>query len=186
VISTAPKIKLEKEEARSAILDQDAVAKLLSVAKQPLRDVIQIVLDCGMRPAEVFAMRWEDINWDTQVIFIPRGKTKRARRFIPMSKRVAEALQVRRGDKADGWVFPSDSEAGHLTTVAKAFQKARKDAGLPSDIVLYCGRHTFGTKLLANTGNLSLVMRAMGHSSAQTAMIYQHPDLEMVRTVMNG
>lgn len=60
-----------------------------------------------------------------------------------------------------------------------------KKAGLPKNIVLYSGRHTFGTRLLANTGNLSLVMRAMGHSSPQTAMIYQHPDLEVIRTVMD-
>ena len=72
-----------------------------------------------------------------------------------------------------------------LAECAKVFQKARREAGLSKDIVLYTGRHTFGTKLLACTGNLSLVMRAMGHSSVQTAMIYQHPDLEMVRDVMN-
>jgi hypothetical protein len=29
-------------------------------------------------------------------------------------------------------------------------------------------------------------VRAMGHSSVQTAMIYQHPDLERVRSVMDS
>ena len=36
------------------------------------------------------------------------------------------------------------------------------------------------------TGNLPLVMSAMGHTNAQTAMIYQHPSLETIRTVVNG
>jgi hypothetical protein len=35
------------------------------------------------------------------------------------------------------------------------------------------------------TGDLSLVMRALGHVNAQTAMIYQHPSLETVRNVVN-
>jgi hypothetical protein len=34
-------------------------------------------------------------------------------------------------------------------------------------------------------GDLSLVMRALGHTNAQTAMIYQHPSLERVRDVVN-
>ena len=37
------------------------------------------------------------------------------------------------------------------------------------------------TKVLAATGDLSLVMRTLGHSNAQTAMIYQHPSMEDVR-----
>jgi site-specific recombinase XerD len=40
-------------------------------------------------------------------------------------------------------------------------------------------------KVMGATGDLSLVMRALGHSSAQTAMIYQHPSLERVRSVVN-
>lgn len=58
--------------------------------------------------------------------------------------------------------------------------------GIPEDLVLYSRRHTFGTKLLESTGNLSLVTRALGHSSAQTTMIHRHPDLEIIRTVMDG
>ncbi|HZL25188.1 MAG TPA: site-specific integrase [Acidobacteriaceae bacterium] len=186
LIMAAPRVKLLKEEGRSEIIDAKSTVKLLAVAKQPLHDVAVIVLDCGMRPSEVFEMRWEDLAWDTEMIFIPRGKTKQSRRLLPMSARVREALQARWDGQASGWVFPADSRCGHITTVAKAFQNARKAAGLSKEIVVYSGRHAFGTKLLASTGNLSLVMRAMGHSSVQAAMIYQHPDLETVRSVMNG
>jgi integrase/recombinase XerC len=69
--------------------------------------------------------------------------------------------------------------------VAKAFEQAREAVGLPKEIVLYSARHTFATKVMGATGDLSLVMRALGHSSAQTAMIYQHPSLERVRSVVN-
>ncbi len=185
VIVAAPRIKLMKEEGRSATIDSEAEAKLLAVAKQPLRDVLIIMLDSGMRPGEVFRMCWEDIDWTRGTIFIPRGKTPRSRRYLPMSDRVADTLHLRRKDQEQGWVFPSDSKPGHLTTVATAFETARAKAKLSSDIKLYSARHTFATKIMGATGDLSLVMRTLGHTNAQTAMIYQHPSLERVRDVVN-
>jgi integrase len=50
----------------------------------------------------------------------------------------------------------------------------------------HCGRHDYGTRVLQGTGNLAVVMRAMGHGSPSTAMKYQHPELEQVRRVLNG
>ena len=164
VIMAAPRIKLMKEYGRSALIDSEAERKLLKAAKQPLHDVLTLILDSGMRPGEVFQMRWEDIAWDRGMIFIPRGKTKLSRRYIPMSERVIKALHIRRKGAAEGWVFPSDSVTGHVTTVAKAFEDARTAAGLSKEIVLYSARHTFATKIMGATGNLSLVMRALGHT----------------------
>ena len=149
IIAAAPKIKLFKEEGRSALINDEAEAKLLAVAKQLLRDVLTIMLDCGMRPGEVFQMCWEDIDWDRNVIFIPRGKTRLARRFLPMSERIITVLQARKKEQTEGWVFPSDSKPGHLTTVASAFETARAQAKLSSEIMLYSARHTFATKILA-------------------------------------
>ncbi len=66
VIAAAPRIKLMKEEGRSATIDSEAEGKLLAVAKQPLRDVLIIVLDSGMRPGEVFRLCWEDSSMGTE------------------------------------------------------------------------------------------------------------------------
>lgn len=186
LIATAPRVKLFKEEGRSALINDEAETKLLNAARQPLKDVLIMMLDCGMRPGEVFQMRWEDIDWDRQVIFIPRGKTRLSRRYLPMSERIFAVLSARKRDQVEGWIFPSDSRSGHLTTVATAFETARRDAELSKEIKLYSARHTFATKVLAATGNLSLVMRTLGHSNAQTAMIYQHPSMEDVRQVVNA
>jgi hypothetical protein len=42
------------------------------------------------------------------------------------------------------------------------------------------------SSVLQGTGNLAVVMRAMGHGSPSTAMKYQNPELEQVRRVLNG
>ncbi len=69
---------------------------------------------------------------------------------------------------------------GHITTVNKAFAEAREKAKLPEGLVLYSTRHTFGTDLMQQTGNVKLVMKSMGHIDVKTAMRYQHPETGQV------
>jgi len=63
----------------------------------------------GMRNGrELYRMRIENIDWNNRVIFNPNSKTKKGRRFIPMSDRVLDILLIRRAGREEGWVFPSD------------------------------------------------------------------------------
>ena len=186
LIRTAPRIKLTKEHGRSVLIDHIAETKLLAVAEQPLRDVLLILLDTGMRPAEVFRMRWENVSGRERVIFIPHGKTRNSRRFVPISQRVLDALLIRGAGRTEGWVFPSlRSKTGHIATVEKQFLTARRKAGISPSVVLYSARHSFATHALAATGNLAAVMKALGHSDARTAMIYQHPGIEEIRRAVD-
>ena len=135
---------------------------------------------------ELFCARIEDVDWNNRVFFIPDSKTENGRRFVPLSDRVLDLLKGRCGERREGWIFPAFSASGHLTTVDKKFRDARREAELPEKLVLYCGRHDYGTRVLQGTGNLAVVMRTMGHDSPTTAMKYQHPELEQVRRVLNG
>jgi integrase len=185
LIRQAPRIHLAEESGRDGVMDDAAEAKLLEVASQPLRDVILVVRDMGLRPEEVFCMRWEHVHWDTRLYFNPKGKSRKARRWVPLSNRVFDALRLRAGNDSD-WVFPSKrSASGHLTTVSKQFRRARTMAGLPKWLVLYHARHAFGTYAMAQTKNPALVRDVMGHADLRTTMIYQHPDLEPLRQVID-
>lgn len=186
LLGVAPRIRLRKEYGREHIIDALTEAKLLANAKQPLRDVLIIMQDCGARPEEVFRIRVENINWNTRTIFNPHGKTRKARRHLPMSDRMLDILLARCGDRKEGWLFPSKrAKGGHLTTVAKQFREARTIAGLPTSLVLYCARHTFGTTAYAATGNLAAVMDAMGHQDVRTTIKYQHQDIGVIREAIN-
>jgi len=50
LIQSCPRIKLLKERGRDVLIDPVTEAKLLSSSPQPLRDVILIMQDTGMRP----------------------------------------------------------------------------------------------------------------------------------------
>lgn len=145
-----------------------------------------MIQDTGMRPEEVFRIRIENIHWNQRSIFNPNGKTKAARRHVPISERMLDLLLIRCSNKPEGWLLPSrKAKCGQLTTVAKQFRDARTKAGLPESLVLYCARHTFGTAAYGATGNLAMVMNVMGHTDVRTAMRYQHPVLDSVREAID-
>lgn len=197
LIRRAPKLKLAQEHERSLRLDEDRERKLLAGAKACkwrsarclalFSDVVVLVRDAGLRDErELFQVRIENLDFERKLIRVPDSKTPAGEREVPMSDRVYGLLQARCQGRTEGWLFPSKrSQSGHLTTVAKHFQQARHKAGLPEDLVMYCGRHDFGSRIYAKTGNRNAVMVVMGHKDVKTAMRYQHADLEIVRAALN-
>jgi len=180
-------LRLDDESERKLLLAISQLTRWKPYQQSLLSDVIVLVRDTGMRnKKELFRMKIEDIDFATRTIFIPDSKTPTGRRFVPMSDRVVKILTVRCGEKREGWLFPARrSQSGHLTTVDKLFRASRTKAGLPEKLVLYCGRHDFGTELLRRTRNMALVMRVMGQKTIKAAMAYQHPELDQVRSVLN-
>lgn len=203
LIVRAPKLKLAKEFARELRLDESSEEKLLAAAAtcgwratslQLFRDIVQLMRDTGMRNGrELYRIRIENLDFKARSIFIPDSKTPEGRRTVPMSDRAFEILRRRSLDnsgeqKKEGWLFPAarkKAKVPYLTSIGKHFVEAREKAGLPRSLVLYCGRHDFGTVITARTGNLKAVMKVMGHSDFKTAMRYQHPEVEIVRAALN-
>ena len=189
VIHETPAINLLEERERTMLLDQDAEEQLLAVAEQPLADIIKLMRDLGVRNGkELYPLRVEHINWRKHLVRIPDSKTKAGERLVPLSHRAEEILRDRCGDRKEGWVFPSCRKGTHITggLVNKQWVRARKKAGLPKDLVLYCGRHDYGTEMTERTGNLKAVMEVMGHVDVKTAMKYQHPGLRVVREAIRA
>ncbi len=196
LIRRAPKIKLLPEQERLLRRDDEAERKILAAAAdckwrpktlELFRDIVMLARDTGMRnEKELYRIRIEDIGWDRHIVLVPDSKTVTGIREVPLSDRALKILRRRCGDDPEGWVFPSKrAKAGHLTTMAVKFRQARAKAGLPKNLVLCCGRHGFGTRVLKKTGNLKLVMQTMGQKDVKTAMKYQHPELDIVRTALN-
>ena len=92
------KITLAKgERQRDRVLTDGEWQQYIVECPQPWRDAATIIRGKGMRPGEVFSLRWENIhlNGSGGLIQITDGKTKAARRMLPMLPVVYEALKSR-------------------------------------------------------------------------------------------
>jgi integrase len=188
VIKHAPKFKYHEEVEREATFDAATEDNFLSEARQPMRDVFLSVQDAGMRPDEVFRMKVTHVLWRKSLIFIPRGKSEKAHRHVPLSDRLRAALWARAQGTTSEWMFPSKrSRSGHLehSGVAKAFRKHRNQLGITKDLVLYSARHTFGTDLMDEMGDLVKAGKVMGHSSTRITERYIHPELKQLAGTIN-
>jgi len=150
ILPSAPRTKLRKEKERTDVFTAEREKTFQEAASQPLKDVFLIIQGAGMRPDEVIRMRWNNVLWDKNLIFIPEGKTDKAKRHVPLSDRVRSLLRVRAQDAKSEWFFPSKRRKGHISyfPIARDFVATRRAAGLPDDLVLYSARHSFATDML--------------------------------------
>lgn len=182
-------VSIEDESRLMKAIDHAAsIRRYKKRPASPLNDVLVLMLDSGMRDGEVVRMEIQNIHPDEGYYFNPRGKTKRARRRVPLSKRTLVRLQERRGERREGWVFPSrKSKSGHieLRGLQKQFRIIADALNIPRELKLYCSRHTFGTVTMDETRNPYAVMQAMGHEDLDTTMGYMHNDVMQLKAVID-
>jgi integrase len=83
------KITLAKgERQRDTVLAENDWDRYIENCPQPWHDAAIIIRGTGMRPGEAFALRWENIylNGTGGLIQVTEGKTKAARRMLPMAR----------------------------------------------------------------------------------------------------
>jgi len=170
------------------VLTFDEQAAYLAHASLPLRDVAEIMLDTGMRPEEVFRIRVENIDLRGKTIFNPFGKTRAARRTIPMTDNVVAILRPR-AKKAtrmgSPFVFASPHDAQMpIGSVKKAHRGAVSRAGIKGHFRLYDLRHTFATRAVASGADLPTLSTILGHASILMTMRYVHPAAEQKRAAI--
>ena len=186
-IEKPAKIALAKgERMRDRVLTDKEMVAYLGACPQPWRDVATIIRGTGMRPGEVFVLRWPHVllNGTGGLIQIAEGKTKASRRVLPMVAEVYAALKSRseaQGRPVDGWVFPSSSREGHFNKdAAKDQHRKALDDSKVKDFEPYCLRHTALTRLAESGCDAFTLARIAGHSSITITQRYCHPQAEAV------
>jgi len=194
LIPSAPSIKrLDGEVGRERIVTHEEERTYLAVAKQPLRDIATAIIDTGMRPEEVFRMRWENLHLRPTGegrfghVFNPNGKTKYARRNIPLTARLKALLEMRHEAQRkpkEGWVFPAPTKSERVESVKSQHRKALKDSKV-KPFVLYSLRHTMLTRLGESGAEAFTIQKIAGHSSAVISQRYVHPTPALIENAFS-
>lgn len=179
------------EVQRDRVLTDSEIEKYLAASPQPWKDCATLIVDEGFRPSEAFSLRWQNVlfnNDGSGLIRVVEGKSKAARRTLPMTPRVYGILSARwesAGKPSDGYLFPSFGKAGHVTQdgMKDQHKKALESSG-GAAFVPYVLRHTCLTKLGESAGgNVFILAGIAGHSSITVTQRYIHPQTEAIQRV---
>jgi len=191
------KITLAKgERQRDTVLADADWQRYIAECPQPWRDAAVIIRGTGMRPGEAFALRWENIylNGTGGLIQVTEGKTKAARRMLPMVPAVYAALKAKweaTEKPEEGWLFPSSSREGHFNkdtakdqhkrALDRANAKAKAEGAKAIKIFQpYVLRHTALTQLAEAGCDVFTLARIAGHSSITITQRYVHPQADSI------
>jgi site-specific recombinase XerD len=176
----APKIP----ERRVVPFAEEEARRLLVAAKRSRdRAIILVLLDTGIRRAEICRLSVDDWSPGFLKIF---GKGKKER-LVPLSPPTEAALVAQLGDRKirgrgvdGGSALFSCVISGHPmtgTTISSIMRRLEKYSGV-TNVHCHRFRHTFAITYLRNGGDIYTLQKILGHSTLETVKIY----LDIVRT----
>lgn len=181
------------------ILTVREVDRLLSIAKEGLDSearpagerlraarmnaLLELLYATGLRVTELVSLPRHALRGRDPLIAV-KGKGGRerlvvvsepARQAVDLYRRI---LKERYPQAADGpWLFPADSDSGHLTrqAFARDLKMVAAAAGIATHRVSpHVLRHAFASHLLQNGADLRIVQELLGHADIATTQIYTH------------
>ena len=180
------------------VLGEGEVETLLSRAAEGIEDaarpfgerlraarmacLLEVLYATGLRVSELVALPRRAASTREPLLTI-RGKGGRER-LVPLSgpakaaiARYRDLLESRPGAGEGPWLFPADSESGHLTrqAFARDLKVVAGAAGIAAaKISPHVRRHAFASHLLQNGADLRVVQELLGHADVSTTQIYTH------------
>jgi integrase len=142
--------------------------------KQDNQDVLVCLLHLGARISEAHNLRWSDVDFANNTIFVRRLKNGDDT-LLMMTKALRVVLERRCAAKSDNWVFPTKSGDGKAN--ANWVKDVVERAGIDLDagkVTSHTFRHSAATRLLRAGMDIRKVQHFLGHKSIQSTLVYLH------------
>ncbi len=144
----------------------------------------RLMLNTGLRVSEVTALRWNNIDFDSNKLMVREGKGAKDR-TLWISEDISEDLREWRDRQAEElgerskYVFTTmrEGKSGNRLSIQQVWETLKtyvRKAGIEKNVSPHTLRHTFATDLYRETKDIRLVQKALGHSDLSTTMIYTH------------
>lgn len=164
------------EESLPVYLDKAALVKLMEATRNHTRDraVLETIYSTGVRGSELLNIRLEDIKWDTNQIWIRKGKGNKER-FVLFTTECAERLKQYLANRniespylfANRWGKPFS-----LTWLEKIFNQYIRELNLGYKVTPHTMRHTFAAHLAEKNMPQSFIQELLGHANINSTKIY--------------
>ena len=176
----------EIKELYKIVENQEAITQKQEALNHLDKVLLTIYYGCGLRRTEGININIEDINFDTRILHVKKGKNSK-QRLIPFNKTSSKVLQdwvfehrtILIKDKKESKLFINfygePFTGGRLGVRLKSIIDQSDNIDIKQkSITLHSLRHSIATHLLANGMDIQKVQRFLGHSSLETTQIYTH------------
>lgn len=176
--SPAQNIKLFKEnnERTSWLNDEQVKALFLACEADPnpyTGALFPFLLFTGARLGEALAARWDNMDLERAMWFIPDAKSGRGR-YVPLSDQAITQLKKLSRQSNNPHVFCGHVKSKSLVNATKPWRRVREAAGIPEHFRIHDLRHTFASWGVSNGVDLYHIQALLGHSTAQMTQRYSH------------
>lgn len=176
----------EVKELYKIVDNQQSITQKQEALNYQDKVLLTIYYGCGLRRTEGINVSIDDINFDTRVLHVKKGKNNKER-LIPFNQTTSKILQdwvyeyrmLLVKNKTEHKLFINyygkPLSGGRLNDRLKNIVNQSENIELKEKtITLHSLRHSIATHLLANGMDLQKVQRFLGHSSLETTQIYTH------------
>lgn len=178
IINPVPLVKKPATpQSRCRMLTEEELKRLYAALTPKIKSsnhwilpLTKFALESGMRRGEILGMRWNDLNLDKRIAYIPLTKNGQPR-TVPLTTAAIEILH-KLPRNLDGRVFPVTP-----FTLSAAIDRARRKAKL-DDFHFHDLRHMAITRLAEKLPNLIELSAVSGHKSLAMLKRYYHPNPE--------
>ncbi len=173
--------KIKESKGKDRILSLEEEDGLLAHASEPVRSLIVIGLNCGIRvKREGLTLEWESINFKDRTLTVEAAFAKNHEmREIPLNSVALEVLRRLKSTTPGPWVFMTRGKRKggpwrKLKNFRTAFETARRNAKLSDDITPHSLRHTWASRLGMAGVSTKTLMELGGWSDPKMVVRYQH------------
>jgi integrase len=170
------------------VLTAAEIEKLLSELKDPWRTAVYVAVTTGLRVSELLALKWADVDIAAGEIHLSRGivrqrigemKTEASRKPIPLDAGLADVLTQWRGrcpyNQDTDYIFASPDKKGLQPYWPNAamedhIRPAAMRAGIQKRLGWHTLRHTFGTLVKSQGGDVATTQALLRHANVSITM----------------
>lgn len=160
-----------------ALLSRAEVQRVLGhAANLTHRTMLMTTYAAGLRLNEVIHLRVHDIDSARMTIRVEQGKGGQDRYTVLSAHLLAALRAYWTVEHPTAWLFPArgGDRPMHETSLQKAYQAAKRRAGITKPGGIHALRHAFATHLLEAGVDLHTIQRLLGHKSITTTTRYWH------------
>lgn len=140
----------------------------------------------GQRRGNVLSMRWEDIDFTTDVWFIPKTKNGTSLRVPLVGQLVLMLKELKLQSGGNPWVFPRPlNPKEHLTEPRKVWDRIKERARL-SNLRMHDLRRTVASYECMGGVNLSVVSKTLNHKTLSATQVYARVDTSAVAQALQS